>query len=244
MKVNISLTTIRDNLHILEPTLYSLLNQSQRADRIVLYVSVEPYLQDKGILESDIPDWLKELPVEVRFVKNTGPYRKLLPLLEEIWDKDEIIITVDDDTYYNSDLVKTMVQTYKETGACVGCRCTHVGDPTKNEYENLQQALPSDLYNYHTGKGAVLYHPSMFKHKEPQRGILGTEFLELAPTNDDHWFNIWRMYNDIPCIALKFPYMNSDLTNKEFALFHNYNERLNKLIFRKTTDFVFSHRTN
>ena len=244
MRVNISLTTILDNLNVLQPSLISLINQTQKADRICLYISQEPYLQDRGISMDMIPDWLKNMPIEIHTVENTGPYRKLLPLLEEVWDNDEVIITVDDDTFYHPDLVKNMVGAYIESGACIACRCTYIGDPSENEYEKLGKAKPLDLYNYHTGKGAVLYHPSMFKKEQPERGILAKDYLHLSPTNDDHWFNLWRIYNRIPCKVLQFSYMTNDLTNKQFALFHNYNERLNKDIFRKTADFVFSHRKN
>ena len=112
--INVSLTSIYDNSERLKDTIDSLLNQTMKVDMIYVYLSENPYLLDRGFKK--VPEWLTELvdsnKVSVRFVKNTGPYRKLLPLLEEKWNSDEIIITVDDDTVYKPKLVETMVDAY------------------------------------------------------------------------------------------------------------------------------------
>jgi hypothetical protein len=233
MGITVCLTSISPNIDILHPTLRSLVEQSLKPDRIVLYLSEEPYLLDKGFPGRKVPAFPPV--VEVRWTKNTGPFRKLLPLLREYWGKDEIIITVDDDTVYHSELVEKMVTAYKETGCCIGCRCIYVGDPRTSEYVTTA-ARERDVYNFHTGKGAVLYHPSMFKHE----GILSEDYLLFCPTGDDHWFNMWRMHLGTECLALNFKYMTRDLTKRSTALYHNFNEKANKLTFRRTADFIFS----
>jgi len=238
MKVYVCLTTIYDNLGILEPCLFSLCRQTRPPDSIVLCLSTEPYLLDKGFRGFEIPAWLKELPIEILWTENTGPYRKLLPLLERVWDTDAVIITVDDDTVYSKKLVETMMATYEETKCCVACRCTYCGDPRSNEYADLAKARDKDLYNYHTGKGAVLYHPSMFK----RGNIFDKRYMEVCPTADDHWFNLWRMFNGVECVALKFKYAAHDNTLKERSLYHNFNEERNARQFRTAADFIFNRK--
>ena len=240
MKVNVCLTSIYDNLGILEPCLFSLCRQTRAPDKIVLCLSTEPYLLDKGFPNFDIPNWLKELPIEILWTENTGPFRKLLPLLERLWNSDEIIITVDDDTVYNRNLVETMVAEYEKTGCCIACRCTYSGDPLTNEYTS-GKALLRHVYNYHTGKGAVLYHPSMFK-RVGATDVFDKAYMELCPTADDHWFNLWRMYNGVECVALKFKYMMHENTNKELSLYHNFNEERNVRLYRSTADYIFSRK--
>jgi len=238
MKVHVCLTTIYDNLGILDPCLFSLCRQTRPPDSIVLCLSTEPYLLDKGFRDFEIPAWLKELPIEIVWTENTGPYRKLLPLLERMWNLDAVIITVDDDTVYSNKLIETMVTEYERTKCCVACRCTYCGDPCLNEYANLDKARDKDLYNYHTGKGAVLYHPTMFK-----RGIIfDKRYMEVCPTADDHWFNLWRMYNGIECVALDFKYALYDNTYKERSLYHNFNEERNMEQFRRAADFIFNRK--
>jgi hypothetical protein len=237
MKINVCLTSIYDNLGILQATLHSLLQQTHKADSIILCLSEEPYLLDKGFPNKKVPAWLLALPVEILWTENTGPFRKLLPVLERLWSSDELILTVDDDTFYSPNLIETMYAKYAETGSCIACRCTYTGDPRENEYENLGVAKDADIYNFHTGKGGVLYHPDMFDGAR----IFNKEYLTLCPTGDDHWFNIWRMYNCVECVALKdYSYMYRDLTKKELALYHNYNEARNKEMFQKVAKHVFS----
>jgi hypothetical protein len=240
--INVSLTSIYDNSDRLKNTIDSLLNQTMKVDTIYVYLSEKPYLLDKGF--KNVPLWLTELvdsnKVVVRFVENTGPYRKLLPLLEEKWNSDEIIITVDDDTEYMPKLVETMVNAYEETGTCVGCRVFYVANMTEFI---LTDSKAADVHNFHTGKGAVLYHPSMFKNKiHPTfpKGVLSKDYLTLCSTNDDMWFNIWRMYNDVPCVALDIDYMIRDMTNKNFELYHVYNEKENKNYFIETAKSILN----
>ena len=236
MKVNVCLTSIFDNVGILKATLNSLLQQTRQPDAIILCLSEEPYLLDKGFPNRQLPDWLSAMPVEILWTENTGPFRKLLPVLARLWYTDELIITVDDDTFYSPDLVETMVNAYSDTGSCIASRCMYCGDPRTMEYENLREAKECDVYNFHTGKGAVLYHPSMFSGTD----VLSSNFLSLCPTGDDHWFNLWRMFNSIECVALNgYKYMYGDLTNKKMALYHNYNEMENKNMFRKTANHIF-----
>jgi glycosyltransferase involved in cell wall biosynthesis len=241
-RINLSLTSIYDNKEILKKTIDSLLNQTKKADAIYIFLSETPYLLDKGI--KNVPLWLTELvdagKVIVRFVENTGPYRKLLPLLEEKWDSDELIITVDDDTEYMPNLVEEMVARYEETGACIGCRVVYVSNIT--EYV-LTKAKYVDLHNFHTGKGGVLYHPSMFRnkiHPKYPTGVLSKGYLTLCATNDDIWFNVWRMYNDVPCVTLRMEYMISDMTNNDFALYRAYNEKDNKKNFTATAKLILN----
>jgi len=236
--VIVSLTSIYDNLAILKPTLESMLVQTKKPDRVLLYLSSEPYLLDKGFKNRVIPKWLETMKgIEVRWTENTGPFRKLLPALESFWAENPIIITIDDDTVYAPTLVEKMLERYNKTGFCVGCRCTFVGNPRVNEYITKPVTKEDDLYNFATGKGAVLYTKEMFT---PVSGIFGKEYLKLCPTGDDMWFNLWRMRNGIPLsVLMNYNYMAKDLTSKNTALYHNYNEVANKKAFRDTANFIF-----
>jgi len=243
MKISVSLTTIFDNIKMLKPCLFSLLHQTVPATNIYLFISREPYLLDKGF--SEVPAWLSKLPISIRWVPNTGPYRKLLPLLKEKWNSDEVIITVDDDTVYEPDLIEKMVAKYIESGgACVACRVNYLSGPA-NQYK-LTEPKDSSIANFHSGKGGVLYHPSMFKqrvHPHCEGGIFETDYLTLCKTADDIWFNLWRMYNGVPCVVIKdYRYMMGDLTNKEFALYNRYNEIKNVEMYSNTVDFIFCEK--
>ena len=60
--------------------------------------------------------------IDVRWVKNIGSFRKLLPLLKEKWEKDCFIITIDDDTLYHEDLIFNLLNDYNKYKCVIGYR--------------------------------------------------------------------------------------------------------------------------
>jgi hypothetical protein len=237
-KTIVSLTSIAGNLTALQPTLRSLLHQTHPPDEIRLYLSEEPYLKDTGFKDRALPAWLPLLPIRICWTENTGPYRKLLPVLEECWSEDVLLITVDDDTEYDSKLVETLVNAYAMWKCVVACRCFYMGDPRVATYSGSVAANPRDVGNFHTGKGAVLYHPSAFHGTAI---VTAREFLRLCPTNDDLWFNLWRMWNKVPCVytGVYYTYIKADLTNPATALWHNFNSVGNTRMLKATAEFIF-----
>lgn len=232
MKVVVSLTTIYDNLSTLPNPLISLLNQSRMPDRIILNLSSQPYLLDKGFKNYKIPRWLKDMPIEIRWVPNNGAYRKLLPTLKELWNEDAVIITVDDDTVYDFDFVKLLVEEYEKEKNCVAYRCKLWFPNCK--YVEMKDAVKKSVENFHTGKGGVLYHPSFF-HGTP---IFSEEFMKLCPYNDDFWFNFCRMKNKIPCVYLDTNMILLDIINEK-RLWIAYNQEKNDSQMRDTYEFLF-----
>ena len=101
--IYISLTSIKGNQASLYQTLDSISNQSIKPDKCFLYLSEESYLLDQGFQNRQVSPELHSLLsnnsiFELKWVKNTGPYRKLLPLLKDKKDEDCVIIAIDDDT--------------------------------------------------------------------------------------------------------------------------------------------------
>jgi predicted O-methyltransferase YrrM len=236
MNIYVSLTTIRHNDKILLQTLQSMEKQTLKPTQIYLYISKEPYLLDKGIptiesFHSSVQALLKKYPdwIKVQWCKNTGPYRKLLPLLKEKTEQHEMnccIITIDDDTVYHPSFVERMVNDYKEQQCCINYR----GFTMKNRYSldmlNYEDREPKTIekhvFNFHTGKGGVLYTPAMFAKTGD---LIWKEeiFTSLCKTADDVWLNLIRMANNVPCYIGKFSYMKKDLTTS--GLFTNFNSK-------------------
>ena len=91
------------------------------------------------------------------------------------------------------------------------------------------------LYNFPTGKGGILYHPSFF-HKTNQLIFNQDLYLKYGKTCDDIWFYLVRISNGINCFINNTPYMKNDNTNK-YGLFKNFNNNKNtenlKIIYNK-----------
>lgn len=107
----ISLSTIPDRIHLIGPTLASLLDQSVRVDEIAINV---PYISRKG-LTYHIPRWLKDMKTVTihRVDKDEGPATKLLPTLRRESPHTRIIV-VDDDNIYNSGMLKHLITQFEK----------------------------------------------------------------------------------------------------------------------------------
>lgn len=246
MKIFVCLTSIFQNQEILLKTLKSICNQSLKPDKCFLYLSEKPYLLDEGFknkkFENNLKNFLNEQKelMKIIWCDNIGPYRKLIPILEKKIDKNCLIITVDDDTEYDVDLIKNMVSDYEKFKCCISYRgftMNYQGDLTKLNYEERLPLLKNNIFNFHTGKGGVLYHPSFFKKTKDiifQKKI----YKECCPTGDDIWFNFMRIANNIPCYVDNKKYMTKDNTKEKYGLYINFNcvNNLNTLNIKKTVE--------
>lgn len=112
--ISINLTTTKSRLYLCSQTVWSLANQSKKVDQIVVWVSSTPYLSDEGITEE--PEWAQKIRqtgtnLVFKWVKNTGPYRKLFPALQAATEED-ILIYADDDAIYNEMWAETLLDDF------------------------------------------------------------------------------------------------------------------------------------
>ena len=195
MSLIVTLTSTSARLPVLRHTLISLLDQNCKPDRILVCLSKEPYLVDEGIQE--LPNWLKimagQKEVEISWVQNIGPYRKLLPIYRQATDEDWIV-TCDDDVIYGPEWLSSLVQAGKKYPTAIVCG--RARRPAKNPWKARQSYInwplvPSgskgqDLLPI--GVSGVLYRKPLLD----QGIMLSDEFRELAPGQDDLWFNLAR----------------------------------------------------
>lgn len=233
MNVYVSLTSIRSNVHVLVESLKSIKNQSVQPDKCYVFLSDEPYLFDQGFKDKNIDDVdlqkiLSDDIFVVRWVDNTGPYRKLLPILKEKTNEDCVIITIDDDTVYHPDIIKNYLYAYDEQQCVIAARShtlkfdkiEHVDYETR---EKINHKL--SLYNFHTGKGGVLYHPKFFQ-KSIQHIFDSDIYNRCCPYGDDIWFNFHRIANNVKCFIPDCTTFTKDLTTTT-GLFNNINRKNN-----------------
>jgi hypothetical protein len=120
LPVYVSLTTIANRLHLLSPTIQSIISGSVVPTMIYVFISTDPHLIDTGISEADIMnEEMKLVPlldyfhnIKFVFTENIGPHRKVLPLLKHKLDEDCVIISVDDDHIYLHHWLRDMLAYY------------------------------------------------------------------------------------------------------------------------------------
>ncbi|GLK83913.1 glycosyltransferase family A protein [Ancylobacter defluvii] len=228
-KVIIGLTSIRarqDKLHL---TLASLLQQDYPDFEIRVFTSRDPYLLDEGI--EDIPPACRELAADGRLrwfrVPNSGPYRKLLPILADPLAQEALIATADDDTIYPAHWLSTLVHYYRRHRCIVAFRGHRMvkGDGGFLPYRYWTSQTITDnpsVFLLPTGKDGVLYHPSFF-HPAVLDMITA---MKAAPTADDLWFKWHSAVNGVPVYVVHPDYRLASLpdTNEGASLFRDFND--------------------
>ena len=120
-KVTVSLTSYgRRVAAVLPYTIISLLRQTYKPDRIVLW------LDDEHWNDNNLPALLKRLKAHgltVKYCKDIRSYTKLVPALEAY--PNDIIITFDDDVFYRKDSVKRLMEAFLNNPTCIYAHIAH-----------------------------------------------------------------------------------------------------------------------
>jgi glycosyltransferase involved in cell wall biosynthesis len=188
--VIISLTSYPARIKTVHKTIETLLNQSHKANKIILWLAEEQF-----------PNKAKDLPKELVDLTNNGltiswcedikSYKKLIPALKLY--PNSIIVTADDDLYYQKTWLEKLYLAYLKQPNIVHCHRAHritfengQIEPYKNWKFSVEKANLSFL-NFLTSGGGALYPPNIF-----YKDILKKEiFTKLSPKADDIWF--WAM---------------------------------------------------
>lgn len=180
----VSLTSYEDRFNDLPITLYSLLNQNLKPDRIILWLDESK--NDLTTLPYDITQFIKN-GLEIRFVRDLKSYTKAFYAFKEL--SNCIIVTADDDIYYPSDWLKKLYLSYVANPKDIHAHRVHRVDLEK-PYEKWEHHISEETARYDnfiTGVGGVLYPPNCFTKEVLREDI----FLKNVPNADDIWF--WVM---------------------------------------------------
>lgn len=192
-EVIVSLTSFPDRITTVIKTIKTLLNQTMKPDRVILWLAPEQFPNKENDLPKELLD-LKNYGLTIDWYKDIRSYKKIIPTL--IKYPDSIIITTDDDIYYAPDTVETLYNSYlKHPTEIQAHRCDWLSidsdgkiiwDKTKELFKDKHRGKASFRQRL-TGYGAVLYPPnSLYKDVTDEEKIART-----IPTHDDIW--LWAM---------------------------------------------------
>ncbi len=185
----VSLTSFPERIEEVHYTIYSLLTQTIKPAKVVLWLANEEFPN----LEKDIERLLKlrKNGLSIEWCNNIYSYKKLIPSLKKYPNND--IVTADDDIYYESEWLKKLIDSRNDNPNCIICHRAHRIKIYKNEIDSYKKwrkkikAQKASFLNFLTGAGGVLYPANCF-----YKDILNEKlFMKLAPKADDIWF--WAM---------------------------------------------------
>ncbi|MBD5536380.1 MAG: hypothetical protein HDQ99_12125 [Lachnospiraceae bacterium] len=204
-KIVVSLTSFPERIETVSETIKTLLMQTQKPNRIILWLGEEKF-QHK---EKDLPQILLKMQkygLEIKWCHDIRSFTKLIPTLELC--PDAIVITADDDLCYRRHWLKFLYKEYLKHPNMV---CAH--RVTKFYLENGSyeavgggyDTWPEATYLHKlTGVGGVLYPPHILNERVFEIDV----FMQLCPTNDDIWFWLMAVLNNVKICVLKRPDLN------------------------------------
>lgn len=201
-KIIISLTSFPLRFTKIHLTLKSLLLQTEKPDKIIVYLGSD---SSRDQFTKEMID-LEKYGVEYRIdtERNLKSHKKYFYAMQEF--ADDIIVTADDDVYYPLDWLSSLIKSYKKNPKAVSARRVHLmkknGD--KLAFYNLWEdqcrrvKIPS-LSLVATGCSGILYPPHCLK----PTAFDEASFRELCFDADDIWLKCMEVLNDVPVVWVK-----------------------------------------
>ena len=187
-KIIVSLTSFSPRLDKLYVTINTILNQSQKPDRVILYLGDDV---EKDKLPSSLLKFQELNNLEIQYVDNLRSHKKYFYALQQF--PEDLIITVDDDLIYHKNMIKKLFESYIRFPDCVNTMRTH-----RILYDEKGSALPyaqwEDTCKIFDKPSADLFFTSgagtIFKAAHLSRDVLDKKgFIENCFTADDVWLN-------------------------------------------------------
>tara|TARA_R110000868_G_scaffold410375_1_gene698219 strand:+ start:17 stop:724 length:708 start_codon:yes stop_codon:yes gene_type:complete len=161
--IYISLTTIPPRFKHIQSTIYSLLHQTVKADKIILHI---PHTyHNYGIPNQDDIDTING--VEIHRCEDYGPATKLLAMNDYDLKPDDYIIVCDDDRMYYPNLVRDFIIRHNtEPGNVYSQAKWDISDLTNGEYYggNILGGCCGFIIQR---KDCPFHFPELFSHLNP-----------------------------------------------------------------------------
>lgn len=238
--VLVSLTSYGERLNDLKYTLYSLLQQTVKPEKIIVWLAFGEELSNE----------LKQFEkkgIEFKFCRDTKSYKKLIPALKEFSNK--VIVTADDDIYYRKNWLKKLWYSHLKNPEC---KITHIAhrlcfdkkgmlEPYIKWAHNVITA-PSRKQLFPTGCGGTLYPPHPVKPDFLDESL----FMKICPKADDVWFYFMGLLSgqktvivSRPCNHLKYVdiYKEYGLNGKSTLQAVNVEQNLNDVQIRNVMQY-------
>lgn len=181
----VSLTTYGKRLNEVHLAIESILEQTMKANRVILWL-------DDSLKNQRLPQSLylqQQRGLEIRFCEDLRSYKKLIPTLE-LYPNDAII-TIDDDLIYEFDLLENLITPYLSNPTYIYCHRMH-----KMTFDNRGKLFPylewelnssnpePSFTNFPTTGGGTLFPPNSLDKEVFNKDV----FMDICKFADDVWF--------------------------------------------------------
>ncbi len=185
----VSLTSYPSRINRLWLVIESILRQTRKPDRIIVYLSRLQFQNEKSLPKSLLRQ--KDRGLEIRFVDTD--YRSHKKYLFALTDfPEDYLLTIDDDIFYRSTMIENLYTTsLVYPSAVIAQYCTQILWQEQNEllpyslWEAIEEEKNAGFDIFFGSGGGVLFPPHSL-HPDVTDWKLSSD---LCPTADDVWLN-------------------------------------------------------
>lgn len=234
-KLIVSLTSYPKRIGTVYKTIQSLLRQTMKPHKIILWLAKEQF-SEEGSLPLNLIN-LTSNQFEIRFCDDLKSHKKYYYVFQEF--QDDCIVTVDDDCIYPNNLIKLLYQSYLKFPKAVSAIRGRIIDwDEKGILKRYEEWIHADneyvgvpaMDLLPIGCGGVLYPPHLINKEVFNKDYI----LKFCINTDDLWLKIMHAINNVPTV-LASTYFNLDFIegSQEEALWLSNCNGNNELVMDK-----------
>jgi hypothetical protein len=197
MPLIVSLTTIPERLEKMCVATESLLRQTLKPDRLILWL-------DDNLKNRKLPPPLRkqtERGLEIRFVRDIGSYTKVIYALKEF--ANCLVVACDDDVIYPRDWLEDLAEAHECEPHCVICHKARWmtadsggGLRPYNEWKVCAEDCTTPSFSiFPVCTGGILYPPGALHPEVFNEAV----FRKICPLADDVWMKAMSLLNRVRC---------------------------------------------
>lgn len=203
-EIIVSLTSYPARINLVHLSIKSILNQTYKPKKVVLWLSVEQFPhQEKGLPKSLLE--LKHYGLEIEFCDNLKPHTKYFYAFKK-YPKD-LIVTTDDDIFYPKDVLEKLFVLSQKNPNCIIANRVREISFEENKLKPYRDWKINQVFNSEpskkmlpTGVGGVLYKPSYFSEN-----LFDIESIKNICLNaDDIWLRANSLKNNISVVFTNY----------------------------------------
>ncbi|MBR4435904.1 MAG: glycosyltransferase family 2 protein [Clostridia bacterium] len=212
----VSFTSFPARIDSVKTVLDSLYQQTLQADEIILWLAEEQFPNGEADLPLPLREDLEAKRFTLRWCDDLGSHKKYFYAMQEY--PEDIIVTVDDDTYYHPDTLQTLMETHTRFPRAVVAKTASLvlfdpalcPLPISEWLFDFQLLTEPSMLLMSIGAGGVLYPPHSVSKKIFDKSFI----LEMCTANgmicgDDLLLKAGEMLNRTPVATAKSkPYYN------------------------------------
>ena len=204
-RIIVSLTSYPARIRYVYKALDTVYEQTRKADEVILWLAEEQFPQKEASLPERLINDTKEGKLTIRWCEDLKPHKKYFYAVQEF--RNDLIITVDDDLMYDTDMIRKLWISYVLNPDAVSTVRAHLitFDEEKNilPYEWWIKEFDGHIGKpskqlFCTGGAGALYPAELF----PVSMLDKKDIIENSLYADDIWLKILETELDIPVVVI------------------------------------------